>query len=157
MHISRGNFRLGVLYGAFGVGAVLGSLASATMHKWLETPELRSALFLIAGASGAATFLSPTWIASAVGVSLWACCYIAIMISTITVRQLSTPAELQGRVNIVGRSISLGVGWPLGAGAAGLIATHWGARASLVACMIPLCAVGLYGLRHTKKPIISDA
>jgi Transmembrane secretion effector len=151
LHISRGDVRLGVLYGAFGVGAVAGSIASATLRSWLDAPMGRAALFLIAGVFGVAAFLSPNWIAAACGISVWALCYVAIMINTITVRQLATPTELQGRVNIVGRSISLGIGWPLGAVFAGLVATYSSARSSVIWCMVPLCVVGLYGLRHVRK------
>jgi hypothetical protein len=151
LRISRGDVRLGVLYGAFGVGAVAGSMASSALRAWLDVPTGRAALFLIAGIFGVGTFLSRNWITAACGISVWAFCYMAIMINTITVRQLSTPPELQGRVNIVGRSISLGIGWPLGAMSAGLIATYSGARASLIWCMLPLCVVGIYGLRHVRK------
>jgi hypothetical protein len=151
LHISRGDIRLGVLYGAFGVGAVGGSIASSALRSWLEVSTGRAALFLVAGVFGVGSFISPNWMVSAFGISIWAFCYKAIMISSITVRQLSTPSELQGRVNIVGRSMSLGIGWPLGAMSAGLIATYFGARASLIWCMLPLCVVGIFGLRDVGK------
>jgi len=150
LHISRGDVRLGVLYGAFGVGAVAGSVASSALRPWLEAQAGRATLFLVAGVFGVGAFLSPNWVASTFCISVWAFCYLAIMINTITVRQLATPSELQGRVNIVGRSISLGIGWPLGALFAGLIATYSGARASLIWSMLPLCVIGIYGLRHIR-------
>jgi MFS family permease len=128
--------RLGLLYAA---GAV-GSLAGAVALPWLTRRAGQGAVSIAAYAVFA---LSTVALAGASGfvvaLALWAVSATARLVvnaNSVTVRQLLTPDELQGRVNTTGRMISWG-GTPFGALLGGLTAQAYGVRAAYLLLAVP--------------------
>ncbi|MET0492812.1 MAG: MFS transporter [Actinoplanes sp.] len=128
--------RLGLLYAA---GAV-GSLAGAVALPWLSQRAGQGAVSI----AGYAVFaLSTVVLAGASGfvvaLALWAVSATARLVvnaNSVTVRQLLTPDELQGRVNTTGRMISWG-GTPFGALLGGLTAQAYGVRVAYLLLAVP--------------------
>ena len=128
--------RLGLLYAA---GAV-GSLAGAVALPWLSRRAGQGAVSI----AGYAVFaLSTVALAGASGfvvaLALWAVSATARLVvnaNSVTVRQLLTPDELQGRVNTTGRMISWG-GTPFGALLGGLTAQAYGVRVAYLLLAVP--------------------
>jgi hypothetical protein len=65
---------------------------------------------------------------------------VAVNANGVTVRQLLTPDELQGRVNTTGRTISWG-GTPFGARIGGLTAQAYGVRVAYLLLAVPAAPV----------------
>ena len=128
--------RLGLLYAA---GAV-GSLAGAVALPWWSRRAGQGAVSI----AGYAVFaLSTVALAGASGfvvaLALWAVSATARLVvnaNSVTVRQLLTPDELQGRVNTTGRMISWG-GTPFGALLGGLTAQAYGVRVAYLLLAVP--------------------
>ena len=77
------------------------------------------------------------------------------IVNGIAYRQLVTPDEFQGRVNVVARMIAWG-GQPLGAALGGLIASAFGVRTALVVMSLGIgasFAVGLLGPLRRAEPL----
>jgi MFS family permease len=140
----------GLLLTGWGVGAVLGSLATPFFERWFG----RSNLLLIAVASGAASLLVPALTANpyAIGIgfvigSMLTVCWNVV---TVSLRQRVAPDRLLGRVNAGYRLLAWG-SMPLGAALGGSLAELFGLRATFAISS----AVGIALL--FLRPFITDA
>lgn len=129
--VRQGDVRLGLLYGGWGVGTLAATLAlPRLLHR--RSP---AAITLIGVPTGAALALglalAPGFPAALALVVAWGVAYMLVVLNSITYRQLRTPERLQSRVNVVGRMLSWGLGWPLGALGGGVLAGTTGVRVAL--------------------------
>ena len=75
--------------------------------------------------------LAPTFPISLALLLLWQAANMLVILNGISVRQLVTPDDLQGRVNTTARTIALG-GMPFGAAVGGVLAEAVGIRGALL-------------------------
>ena len=125
---------MGLAQSALGAGLILGALTAPYSSRWLPPlvtlifgPAISVvgiALFLIAPQSSGPAVPAAGFFLIGFGPMLWAICQT-------TVRQLVTPAHMQGRVNATIQTATYGVR-PLGALVAGALAAHSGVEAALV-------------------------
>jgi len=152
---------LGMLIGAGGLGAVVGMIHLAMRPSIRGLLSLLAWTSAIAGASLAAfSFSSSLWLAlplitlTGLGIMLTAA-------ATNTVLQSIVPDELRGRVASLYVVSFLGIS-PLGSLAAGWIAEHIGAQATLVAggtCALAAAlayAITLPSIRREIRPVYQD-
>jgi MFS family permease len=142
--IDPADRRIGLLYAAGAVGSLIAALAlpRAAGRFGQGVVSIASfAIFVVAVAwlAGTATFIGAllAW-------TVWAAARLAVNANGITVRQLLTPDEFQGRVNTTGRMVAWG-GTPFGALLGGIAADAYGVRAAYLLLAVP-AAIGLVTL-----------
>jgi len=85
-----------------------------------------------------------TFVGALVAWAVWSVARLTVNANGITVRQLLTPDELQGRVNTTGRMVAWG-GTPFGALLGGTAADAYGVRIAYLLLAVP-AAIGLVAL-----------
>lgn len=134
--LSPEDKRLGLLYAAGAVGSLVAAVILPRVSRWAGQGmvSLGGLLLFVAavvGLAGTSTFtlaLGAWWI--------WSVARLAVNANGITVRQLLTPDELQGRVNTTGRMLAWG-GTPFGAVLGGLSADAYGVRVAYLLLAVP--------------------
>jgi predicted MFS family arabinose efflux permease len=144
LDVREGDPRLGVLFGTWGVGAIAGSAALPRLVRRLGNARAALALLPLSAALLVTTSLMTAWWLAALCLAAWATAYSAFVVNAVTVRQLLTPATLQSRVNATGRMLTYGLGYPVGAALAGVLAEVLSVRGALLATASPVViAAGL--------------
>ena len=128
--------RLGLLYAA----GALGSLAAAAVLPWWSRRVGQGTVsitgFAVFVASIVALAAASGFVVALALWAVWAMAQLCVNANGITVRQLLTPDELQGRVNTTGRMIAWG-GTPFGALVGGLAAQAYGVRVAYLVLAVP--------------------
>lgn len=122
LDVQEGDWRLGVLFGAWGVGGVIGSiLVPRLMNRF---GGVRAALLMLpfAAGTGVALALAHDWVAGALAITAWSIAYVVIATVSVTLRQQVTPEPLMSRVMTAGRMVTFGFGYPVGALVTGALA-----------------------------------
>jgi MFS family permease len=133
--------RLGLLYAAGAAGSLIASLVLPRFSRRAGQGTVSIVgygVFVLAVVGLAAT---SEFVVALVVWAVWAVARLIVNANGITVRQLLTPDELQGRVNTTGRMIAWG-GTPFGALIGGLLAEDAGIQIAYLALAVPP-AVGL--------------
>jgi predicted MFS family arabinose efflux permease len=133
LSIRAGDVRLGVLYAAWGVGALAAALLTARLTRRIGAPRLTLLGLPASAALAVGTALSPNWVVGTVFMVAWSAAYMLVVINTINYRQQVTPERLMSRVNTAGRMLSFGAGFPLGALLGGAVAAGAGPVAGMLA------------------------
>lgn len=143
LNVREGDWRLGVLYGAWGVGAVLGSILVPRLMR--RFGGVRAALLVLplAGAAGAGISFAHSWLPGVLAVAAWSLMYIAIATISVTLRQQVTPEPLMSRVMTAGRMATFGVGYPIGAFVAGVLAASIDTDTAILICQLSLTIAAL--------------
>lgn len=138
------DWELGVLYSATAVGSLLGAMFLSRFTARFGHGPVSIAAYLVELAMVLALAAAgPGWAGFAFSVAAWVAwdfAHTAAVVNGITVRQLLTPDDLQGRVNTTGRMIAWG-GAPVGALAAGGLADLVGVETTFLLLAVPV-AVG---------------
>lgn len=155
LDVREGDWRLGVLFGAWGVGGVIGSiLVPRLMHRF---GGVRSALLVLpfAAAAGLALALAENWVSGALAIVGWSVTYVLIATISVTLRQQVTPEPLMSRVMTAGRMVTFGLGYPVGAIVAGALAGAVSTDTALLITQLSLTAAALIAwfssLRHAPR------
>jgi MFS family permease len=134
--VGSADRRIGLLYAAGAVGSLIAAAAlpRASRRFGQGTVSIAGfAIFVLAVAwlAGTATFLGAllAW-------AVWSVARLTVNANGITVRQLLTPDELQGRVNTTGRMVAWG-GTPFGALLGGIAADAYGVRVAYLLLAAP--------------------
>lgn len=136
-----GDPRLAVLFSCWGVGALAASAATPRLSDRLGGPRLALAALPVSLVCGLAVVASSHWLLAAACACLWGMAYSVVVINAVTYRQRISPDHLQSRVNTTARMLSWGLGQPLGAALAGVVAvTAAGPRGGLAAGLAVLAA-----------------
>jgi MFS family permease len=136
--VPESDARIGVLFSALAAGSFA---ATVVMPKISDAcrPRHVTTIGLSAGV-GVLTLLVGVelWWLAVIGTALWGLTSTIVIVNGLTVRQLATPERLQGRVGLVGRMVTFGVGQPIGALAGGVLADALSVKAALVITALPL-------------------
>ena len=131
--VREGDVRLGLLFAAWSVGALVTTLGLPWFARRYDAPGVVG----VAAPAGAVlcvlTALSPTWQLGCLGLAAWGAAYMGVVVNAVTYRQQVTPEALLSRVGTAGRVLSFGVGWPVGALLGGLVADAHGPVAGMLA------------------------
>ncbi|MGW0519886.1 MFS transporter [Crossiella sp. NPDC003009] len=137
-----GDPRLAVLTSCWGVGALLAAKLVPVLSRRLGPARLALRALPASLLCGLLVVFSSHWLLGAVAAVAWGTAYTTVVINAITFRQQVTPDELQGRVNTTARMLSYGLGQPLGATLAGVVAVAASPSAGLAAA-VGVLAVGV--------------
>lgn len=144
LDVREGDWRLGVVFAAWGVGVLLASVTVPRLAPRVGAARL-TLLFLPASALLAvATTVSGQWVVGSVAMAAWGVAYMGVVLNTINYRQQVTPEPLMSRVNTTGRMLSFGLGWPLGSVLGGGVAEATGPRGGMLAGAAVLVVGCLY-------------
>lgn len=142
--IREGDWRLGLVFAAWGVGAVLGSILMPRVVYRLGAVRTALICLPMSGIGGVATAASTNWIPALVAMVVWGTAYMVVAVNSVTLRQQVTPEPLMSRVMTVGRITSFGTGFPAGALLVGLLAGRMDVGLALLLCQVSiLLATGL--------------
>jgi MFS family permease len=139
--VRQGDWRLGAIFASWGLGVLVASLLVPMLARRLGAARVVLLSLPASAVLGVLAIMAPDWEAATILLALWGVAYMAIVINAVTYRQQVTPERLLSRVNTVGRMLSFGAGWPLGAVLAGVVAQHSGPRQGMLAG-IGVLAVG---------------
>lgn len=131
-----------MLTSCWGVGALLAAKLVPVLSRRLGPARLALRALPASLLCGLLVVFSSHWLLGAVAAVAWGTAYTTVVINAITFRQQVTPDELQGRVNTTARMLSYGLGQPLGATLAGVVAVAASPSAGLAAA-VGVLAVGV--------------
>jgi MFS family permease len=136
--------RLGWLFSASAIGALLASLALPALTKRFAVQQI-TLWGLFANVISLLLFIAaPNLPAALVGYLVWTLCNTLIVINGISLRQMVTPEPLLSRVNVTARMIAWG-GSPFGAAVGGLLAERMDIRSAYLLMTIGIAISTLLG------------
>ncbi|MHC2186494.1 MFS family permease [Rathayibacter agropyri] len=142
-------------YTAIAIGSAVGSWL-LTRIPFARRPLLvTSASFLCAAIALAGMLLaqSPTVTLAVVG--LWAVPFIVVFVGSAALRQSVAADNIQGRVAVAGRLLTLGAGIPLGNALGGLISEVTSVDTTyLAAALLSLCVSAAFGLSSARNSLV---
>jgi MFS family permease len=149
--------RLGLLYTATAVGALVASLVLPSLTRYFAVGRITLAGLFAHGAAVVAVALAPSFWSGVVLIGVWAIGNTLVIINGIALRQQVTPDHLQARVNTTARMVAWG-GQPFGAAAAGALAEALDVRSALMIVAIGVGVSAIYGwFSPLREPSIAHA
>ena len=139
LDIGTEGWRFGLVWSSWSIGALAASLALPKVLDRTTPARITLAALPVSAVLGIATSFATSWPVAAIGLLAWSGAYTLVVVNSISYRQQVTPEHLLGRVNTAGRMLAWGLGWTVGAAAAGALASLIGVRTTLHA----LTCVGL--------------
>jgi len=137
LDIGTQGWRFGVTWSSWSLGALAASLLLPRLLDRMQPARITLLALPCSAVLGVVTVSMTAWPLAAACLAAWSSAYTLVVINSISYRQVVTPDELLGRVNTAGRMLSWGMGWPMGAALAGVVAGQVGVRPTLVglACL----------------------
>ncbi|WP_083750965.1 MFS transporter [Kribbella sp. ALI-6-A] len=132
LDIGTSGLRFGLVYGAWGIGALAAAVGLPKLLRRLQPAGITLYALPASAALGVVTPLMPTWPLAAIALLVWGSAYVMVIVNSISYRQQVTPEHLLGRVNTAGRMLSWGVGSTLGSVTGGVIGSHLGVRSAML-------------------------
>jgi hypothetical protein len=133
LDVREGDWRLGVLFAAWGVGVFVTSLVTPLVVRRLGAARVTLLALPASAVLCVLTALAGSWVVGSLVLVAWGAAYMGVVINSITYRQQVTPEPLMSRVNTTGRMLSFGLGWPIGSVLGGVVAHSAGPRAGMLA------------------------
>ncbi len=130
--IGTSGWRFGLIYSAWGVGGILGSLITPRLLRRTSAARLTLNAIPLSALAGLLVAVSTNWVAAAATMTIWGLAYQLVLINSLNYRQQVTPEHLMSRVNTAGRMLSWGVGWTFGALVGGVLAQQVGVRPAMI-------------------------
>lgn len=134
--------RIGLLYGATGVGALMAGVFFARLFRTERVRWLTPSTLAFSGAMAACLAGNSRWQAAALLLGLFSCSIATTITVGITYRQLAAPDDLRSSVNVLGRMISWG-GQPFGAACGALVAGATTVPVAYVGAAVVMAVTGL--------------
>lgn len=128
--------RIGLLYAAWSVGGIGGSLLLPVLRRWLDAFQVLLVALPIGAVLGLLVVSTSDWRIALAALATWGSAYLVVLVNTMTYSQEVTPAELQGRVNTTRRMLSSGLGVPLGALLASAVTVRLGIQAGMSTAVV---------------------
>lgn len=142
LDIGTEGWRFGLVWSSWSVGALVASLALPRVLDHTTPARITLAALPVSAVLGIATSFATSWPLAAVGLLTWSGAYMLVVVNSVSYRQQVTPEPLLGRVNTAGRMLAWGLGWTVGAAAAGALSSVIGLRSTLhVVTCVGLLAV----------------
>ena len=134
--------RIGVLYSAGALGALIAGLVFGRIFRFDKAGRIAAITILISAfLLGALAFVTVFAVALVV-FGLFSLSQMLTTANGITYRQMATPDALQSRVNVIGRMVAWG-GQPFGAAIGGVLAQATSVRTAVGSAAILLLGVGV--------------
>jgi MFS family permease len=134
--------RIGLLYGALGVGSLIAGILFSRVFAPTRVRVLSPGSLAVSGALVVVLTLNERWQVALVVVTLFSLSIATTIMVGITYRQLAAPDDLRSSVNVVGRMIAWG-GQPVGAGVGAVVAGVSGVPAAYaIAAAVMLVSAG---------------
>lgn len=131
LHLGSDDTRIGFLYAAWTLGGVAGAALLPQITKHINPLRLLGVALPLCTLMSALIVLSTNWIFSIIAITSWGAVYLMVLMNTMNFSQQSTPSHLQGRVSTTRRTISSGLGVPLGGLVAGVLTSTTGIAAGM--------------------------
>jgi MFS family permease len=154
LHIGTSGWRFGLVFSVWGIGGLVASWLVPRSLRVTTATRLTLLAIPLSGVAGVGVALSTSWVVAVLGMAVWGIAYQTVLLGSLTYRQQVTPERLLSRVNTAGRMLSWGIGWPLGATAAGILAGHLGVRPTLI---VMVCAGLVAAAFAWASPLRRDA
>ncbi len=119
--VPSNDSRIGLLYGALGVGSFATGLVFARVFRPRRVRVLTPGTLVLASGLIAILAVNTRWIPALVTIAAFSLAITTTIIVGITYRQLAAPDDLRSSVNVIGRMIAWG-GQPFGAATGAAIA-----------------------------------
>ncbi|MFE6054279.1 MFS transporter [Kitasatospora sp. NPDC056446] len=151
--LAESDSRVGLLFTAWSVGGVLGSIVLPWLLRRVDAMRVMRALLPVSSVLGLLTVTTDDWRLALPAVAAWGTAYLMVIVNTVTYAQSITPEDLQGRVNTTRRMLSSGIGVPAGAMTAGFVTAASGVRPGLLLAVV---AVALASVLAWSRPRALD-
>jgi predicted MFS family arabinose efflux permease len=125
--------RLGLLFAAFGLGGLIGSVVFAPLVRVAGEIAVLLTMLPLAAVTAVGVAVSRHWIVAVVAMALWGVPVTVAVLNTVTLRAKVTPDRLQSRVNTAGRMVGFGFGTPVGAFVGGVLSQTSGPTTAMAA------------------------
>jgi MFS family permease len=150
--------RIGLLYGAIGVGSLLAGLVFARIFRDHRVRLLTPGSIAISAALAAALSVSGRWVTAMVLIAAFSWSITITIVVGITYRQIAAPDHLRSSVNVIARMVSWG-GQPFGAALGALLVSMATVRVAygVAAAVMTLAAIGAAaGLWHRQERALTS-
>jgi len=128
-----------VLYSVWGIGGIAASAMTPRLLRRVGAARLTLLAMPVSAVAGIAVAASSHWLVASALMAFWGLAYQLVIINALNYRQEVTPEHLLSRVNTAARMLSVGLGWTVGATAAGALAQVVGVRTAMLTMVC--CAV----------------
>ena len=137
--------RVGILFGALGVGSLAAGLLFSQLFSVGRIPWLTPASLLTAGLAITGLWVNSSWLAGAALFALFSMSMTITILVGITYRQSAAPDSIRSSVNVIGRMVGWG-GQPFGAVLGAVLARSFDVRTAYGAAAIVMTttAVGAF-------------
>ena len=142
--LPQNDARIGLLYTAGAIGALLASLWLPQLVRRFAVGRITLVGIFANLASLIGVILAPNIWVGLIVYALWSFCYSLVVINGISLRQMVTPEHLLSRVNVTARMIAWG-GSPFGAAIGGLLAETFDIRTAYLLVGIGVATSALIG------------
>jgi MFS family permease len=122
LDIPVGDGRIGLLYGAIGVGSLMAGMSFSRVYARRRIRYLSPGSLAISGVIAAVLAIELGWVAAIVLLALFSCSTTITIVIGITYRQMASPDHLRSSVNVIGRMVAWG-GQPFGAVTGAVVAS----------------------------------
>ena len=139
--LSQKDARIGLLYGATGIGALVAGVVFARLFRTDRVAWLTPTTLLLSSVVAAGLAFASGWVAAAVLLTVFSWSIATTINVGITYRQLAAPDDLRSSVNVLGRMISLG-GQPFRAACGAVVAGEAGIPVAYVGAAIVMAVKG---------------
>lgn len=155
--IEESDSRVGLLFTAWSVGGVLGSVALPRLLQKIDAIQVMRVALPASTVLGLLTVLTTDWRLALPAIAAWGTVYLMVIVNTVTYAQTVTPAALQGRVNTTRRMLSSGVGAPAGAMTSGVVTASFNVRAGLLLAVAAIGLATVAAWRIRRSPLAAGA
>lgn len=149
--------RIGLLFTAWSAGGIGGAFVLPRVRRRLDSFRLLLLALPLGAALGGLVVLTTDWRIALVAITAWGTVYLMVLVNTMNYCQEVTPSELQGRVNTTRRTLSSGLGVPLGALVASTVTTYSGIRFGMLTAVVSVALAALLvwtvHLKRTVAPL----
>jgi MFS family permease len=148
--------RIGLFYGALGVGSLVAGLLFSRLFRPHRVRVLTPASLGLSGVVVVALAIDKAWIAALIAIALFSWSITVTIMVGITYRQLAAPDDLRSSVNVIGRMTAWG-GQPFGAATGAVVASIAGVpTAYVVAAVVMLVSSGGAAVALSRSAVIAD-